>query len=339
MKYFIIFTILLSITLFACQNATDSKDSPKTSVKEEKKIAENTTTSPKTSEKTTTTPTDKKSAQSKEKVPQDQKKDTQTSANSFSTTKKGGNKTLNTDKKEAKSTPPSKEKQKAANTKTKVTFPAKDNLNITANLYHHDDQSPTLVLLHQARSNKSEYHEMSKRFFDMGYNALAVDLRSGGSHLGGINETTKRAKKAGMPDSVLTYRHSIPDIEAAIDFAAQKYKKPIILVGSSYSAALALKVANKNKNVKAVAAFSPGEYFGKDNYIANSLKGFDKPVWITGSQREERVGKAFFDIIEVDNKTQFVPKAKGAHGARALWKAAPGSKEYWAAFTQFLDSL
>ena len=54
---------------------------------------------------------------------------------------------------------------------------------------------------------------------------------------------TKRKLRLFFPTG---YLDALPDIIAAVNFMAAKYNKPVMLVGSSYSASLSLKVAKEN---------------------------------------------------------------------------------------------
>ena len=140
-----------------------------------------------------------------------------------------------------------------------LSFPSEDDLEITADLYHASTDGPVVVLCHQAGWSRGEYKETAKTLQERGYNCLAVDQRSGGAVNDTDNETFKRAEAAGKGTEFLDAEQ---DIVAAVNYMSERYGKPVILVGSSYSAALSLKVAAENDNVRAVLSFSPGEYFG-----------------------------------------------------------------------------
>lgn len=222
----------------------------------------------------------------------------------------------------------------------KVTFTAKDGLAITANLFHQSSDVIPVVLCHQANSSKEEYTETAKRLNEMGFNCLAIDQRSGGNLVeGGNNETAILAQKEGKSTN---YTDAQQDIEAAIEYMQNLYKKPVILVGSSYSASLALVIAMHNDKVRAVAAFSPGEYFAgikSETFVQESIKNIKKPVFITSSKKEALRVKVFFDSASGQIKEMYVPKEEGIHGARALWDTTPGSAGYWSAFSAFLTKV
>jgi dienelactone hydrolase len=214
-----------------------------------------------------------------------------------------------------------------------ITFPSKDGLEITADLYHTKEDAPVFVLCHQARFNRSAYKETAKKLMERGINCLATDQRSGGVLNEQANETTERAKAKGLPTS---YLDAEQDINAAVDFMAQKYNQQVILVGSSYSAALGLKVAKENPNVKAILSFSPGEYFGTKLTIAEAIDGLNKPTFITSSKKEAPQAKKLAAKVVPDKVVHFVPQAEGIHGAKALWSEHAFSDEYWTAVDTFL---
>jgi len=142
-----------------------------------------------------------------------------------------------------------------------VSFPSGDGLEITAELYlAHDAKSPFLVLCHQAGWSRGEYRQIAPRLNALGFNCLALDQRSGEGVEGVPNETAARAAAAELGGN---YIDALPDMLAGLRWArAEHARGPVLLWGSSYSAALALKVAGDHPElVDGVLAFAPGEYF------------------------------------------------------------------------------
>ncbi len=224
----------------------------------------------------------------------------------------------------------------------KVTFPSRDGLQITADvLKAASATAPWLVLCHQARWSRGEYRETMPWFADLGYNCIAVDLRSGGEVNGVVNETHQRAVEKGLGT---TYVDAQQDMEAAIEYVRKQFKaRQVILVGSSYSAALALVVAALHpEQVDGVIAFSPGEYFvrlGKsENFIAQHLAAVQCPVLITCAAQERHFCEHFQQAVRSGQKVRFfVPPNDGAHGSRALWKQFPQSQKYRTVVREFLE--
>lgn len=226
---------------------------------------------------------------------------------------------------------------------TKITFKAKDGVPITADLYMaHPKSAPFIVLFHQARSSRGEYLEIAPRLNLLGYNCMAVDLRSGNENNGLRNETKIAAEKAMKPTQ---YINAYQDIDAAVKYANEYFAdSSLVIWGSSYSSSLSLRYAGDYPDdIDAVMAFSPGEYFrnqGKSaTYIAEGAKNITKPVFITSARNEKTSWSAIFEVIPGDNKTYFLPTTAGNHGSKALWRQFGDSLKYWEAVEKFLEDI
>ncbi len=123
---------------------------------------------------------------------------------------------------------------------------------------------------------------------------------------------------------------------AAINYAYQKSGKKVVLVGSSYSASLALKIAATNKKVSAVLAFSPGEYFGEKLNLKKEITEISVPVFATSSKDESSSVTVLLSDIKPKIKVHFIPTSAGKHGSSALWKNNPNNQEYWEALKAFM---
>lgn len=216
-----------------------------------------------------------------------------------------------------------------------ITFSSLDSLIISADSYFQSDSLPWILLCHQAGYSRGEYRETAAKFLALGYNCLAIDLRSGNEVNAVKNETAARAKAQNKPTG---YLDAEQDIIAAINYLFENSDKPVILVGSSYSAGLVLKVAVDNPKVKAVLAFSPGEYY-KTIKLGENIKKLDKPAFITSSRQESTDAKIIYSAIESDRKTFFAPVSPGVHGSSCLWENADDKNEYWKAVKAFLGSV
>jgi pimeloyl-ACP methyl ester carboxylesterase len=223
-----------------------------------------------------------------------------------------------------------------------VRFDAFDGIDITADVYlaNEDPQTPFIVLLHQAGYSRGEYREIAPKLVALGYNCLAVDLRSGSGVRNVINETAREATESGKAP---TYLDAVTDILDAIYYARDHYARgSVILWGSSYSASLALKMAaDRPRLVQGVVAFSPGEYFynlGKpSNWISESARKLEMPVFIASARSEERLWHLIYQDMYSEDKVAFIPEHGGEHGSRALWEDSPGHEAYWQAVTAFLE--
>ncbi|MBA3704892.1 MAG: dienelactone hydrolase family protein [Bacteroidetes bacterium] len=217
-----------------------------------------------------------------------------------------------------------------------ITFLSKDMVIITADLYLVNDTLPYMILCHQAGFSRGEYKETAIKFTKFGYNCIALDARSGEGVNGIKNETAFRAKQKNKSTD---YIDAEQDIISAIEYAYRLNKKKVILVGSSYSASLALKIGTTNNLVKAVVAFSPGEYFGAKLNLKETIKPFNKGLFVTSTLDEATsVGNLIRDI-KTPLKLQFIPTGHGEHGSKALWEVTPNYHEYWLALLMFMRQV
>ncbi len=222
---------------------------------------------------------------------------------------------------------------------TKITFPAADGLEITADLSPSETGKATIVLFHQAGSSRGEYATITPRLNSIGFHCIAIDQRSGGrgNASGGItNETNQRALAQGKPTSFLD---AIQDMEAAIAQAKTRFPEtPIIAWGSSYSSSLVLKLAGEQPDLLAGAlSFSPGEYFSPKDLIATAAANIQIPTFITSSRSEVSQRQSIFDAIPAgSSKIEFTPTSVGRHGSTAIKPATAGHEEYEAATDAFL---
>jgi dienelactone hydrolase len=217
-----------------------------------------------------------------------------------------------------------------------ITFTAKDGLTVTADLYESSASYPYLVLFHQEGGSRGEYRETASRFMKFGYNCLAVDLRTGHESNFIVNQTALKARELKLATS---YMDALPDMQAAIEFAANISRKPVVVVGSSFSASLALVLAISNPQIAAVVAFSPGEYFEKMNQVRDTLVHLRIPVWIGGSKDELPYLKELSSKINPQYLTLFTPNAGGKHGSACLWSENPSKDEYWFSLLLFFNQI
>lgn len=224
----------------------------------------------------------------------------------------------------------------------KIYFSSRDGLRITAEYYKiHPDTVPLIILFHQAGWSRGEYLEIGPRLNQLGFNCLAVDLRSGKTVNNVDNETFLEAKKK-MKET--NYLAAETDIISSLEYALNIAGGKVILWGSSYSASLALRVAAQNQeDISAVIAFSPGEYFrsfGKPtDFISSSVSNLEIATFITCAKREKEKCEIIFNSIPSKSKTIFIPESSGNHGSSALWNIQYDSKEYWKAVESFLESI
>ncbi len=225
---------------------------------------------------------------------------------------------------------------------TEATFNSSDGVQIKADLYlaHADEHTPFIVLFHQAGWSRGEYIEVAPKLVSLGFNCMAVDLRSGKKVNGIINETARNAVKLGK---AYTFADALPDVVASLKFARTHYAKgKLIAWGSSYSAGLVIKAVGVTPALAdGLVAFSPGEYFdhgGKPKtWVRDSAAGLTyHPIFITSAAKERSSWTAIYDAIPSKNKEAYLPTTPGNHGSRALWAQFVDSGAYWRALRAFL---
>lgn len=219
----------------------------------------------------------------------------------------------------------------------KIIFPATDSLQVTADLYPGNADESYILLFHDEDASRGEYRNIAPRLVRIGYNCLAVDLRQGKESHYVSNETARRA------DSLHLYPKKsdcLKDIVGAIRFAVQKSHRPVVLFGSSFSASLCLLAAKNNPDVKAVVAFSPGEFFKPQISVRDFLQGYDKLTLVAGAKFEYPYLVKISENIPDDKKTIFVPsQAEGEHGVIALSETSQASNGYWLSLLMFFRNI
>ncbi len=236
-------------------------------------------------------------------------------------------------------TPLLSENSLLATEKKKISFASLDGLKISADLYYSKKRNKGFILLfHQAASSRGEYIQSAPLFVKRGYNLMAIDQRSGQAMGGVVNETAVRAVRKQKKTNYLSAEQ---DLIAAIKYVRKTIQpEKLILCGSSYSAALVLKISGQKKYpYHAVLAFSPGEYFASKNFISSYAKKITIPVWVTSSKSEIPRIKRLFQQIPSKKKVFFAPQKVGIHGARALLPQTKGYRDYRQSLFAFLASL
>ena len=198
--------------------------------------------------------------------------------------------------------------------------------------------SSTVVLFHQAGGDaRGEYGSIARRLVAEGFEVFAWDARSGGDRFGQPNRTV-----AGLGSSVEGYCPAYPDLEAALEHVfLQGGGGPIFAVGSSYSAALVVRLAAEHgRRLAGVAAFSPAsgrmEDCAVDRWLAQAT---DTPLLVfrpEGELAHESVAAQGQLLAERGIEVFVAPEA--VHGASMLVdERNPGDvAPTWERFLAFL---
>ena len=221
-----------------------------------------------------------------------------------------------------------------------VTLTAADGVQVFGDVYRSGSvKAPVIVAFHQADSSAAEYAPIAPRLATAGYTVLAIDQRSGGGHFGGKNRTVAALGKSAGYDAAL------PDLEAALAWAQREAKgAPVIVWGSSYSAALVFRLAAAHpREVSAVVAFSPAEYLEPKGSVAKAAAQVGVPVYIDqasqGDSDEVAHAAAVLRAVKSKDKQQTRLKAPSTHGASMLRADAnaAGAEAHWQPLLKFLS--
>ncbi|WP_250432620.1 alpha/beta hydrolase [Hanstruepera flava] len=227
-----------------------------------------------------------------------------------------------------------------ANSKGKeIHFYTADSIKVYADLYQQDSQGATILLFHQGGANvRSEYAPIIPRLLEEGYNILAVDQRVGGQLLGSYNRTV-----ADIGINRYNYCDAYPDLEASVNYIKNNgFNGKLIAWGSSFSAALAIKLAHENPDsIDAVLAFSPasGEPLAgcNPNGLFETLK---TPMLLLRPYDEAQIESVRNQIALADQfGHQTYVANNGRHGSSMLVEdrvQAP-VKANWKAVLRFLE--
>ena len=195
---------------------------------------------------------------------------------------------------------------------------------------------PIIVAFHQAESSGAEYAPIAPRLVRAGFTVLAIDQRSGDGAFGGTNRTAAALGRKA------TYEEALPDLEAALAWAkANSYGAPVVVWGSSYSAALVFLLAARHpSDVNGVVAFSPGEYLGNKTAVRDAARKVEVPVYIdqASGADEIRQSAAILQAVKSADKQQLLSRSKSTHGSSTLRADAnpAGAEAHWMAVLKFL---
>lgn len=137
-----------------------------------------------------------------------------------------------------------------------VQFTTADGIVITGTLYPAGDKAPTVLCLHQWRSDRSSFAALAKTLQGAGYTVLAIDMRGyGGSTKTVDGKSIRPDRKAGADiQAAMRFLRDQPSVDAA----------RIGIIGASYGSSNAIIFAADDASVRAVVLLSPGlNYFNE----------------------------------------------------------------------------
>ena len=215
-----------------------------------------------------------------------------------------------------------------------VLLKAADGVIVHGAYYKAPAPKALILLFHQAGSSKDEYATIAPRLVEAGFSAMAIDQRSGGDLFGPNQTAAALGHKAD-------YLEARPDLEAAIRWGEAR-KLPVILWGSSYSSSLVFLAAADHPELKAVLAFSPGEYFDNKNMVKQAAAKVRVPIYVTSANDPEEIAaaKSILAASPAAVKVQTVPKV-GVHASSTLLPARnpKGAAANWPPVLAFLHRV
>lgn len=238
-----------------------------------------------------------------------------------------------------------KETSYETNDVKEISFYTTDSIKIFGDLYELDKKEKTILLFHQGGSNaRGEYAPIIPSLTEKGYNILAIDQRVGGQYYGNYNRTL-----ANIPTNIFGdgygYCDAYNNLESALDFIIDTgFSGDKIIWGSSYSASLAIQLANNRQNdIHGVLAFSPASGGSmKDCLPDEYFETLKRPLLILRppSEMESENSKLQFELATTYNHQTYVPK-NGVHGSSMLVEERVGNnvEETWAVVLSFLEKI
>ena len=216
-----------------------------------------------------------------------------------------------------------------------IEFPAKDGHKVYADFYPSDTPNSEKVVLmfHQANSNSTEYEGIALTIISLGYNCIVLDQRAGGDMWGKDNRTVSKSGSGSTMDAY-------SDLLGALDYAHSLNYTSIIAWGSSYSASLAFKLASENPEIKAVLAFSPGEYFDDKSIVKSWASKVTVPVLFACTKDELADDRQdLYNAIPSDSKV-LASFDGGVHGSSTLLpEKSKAAGEYMDKVKSFFNDL
>lgn len=219
-----------------------------------------------------------------------------------------------------------------------IRFPSKDGAMITGDLYLIDNTSPMILLFHQATASRGEYIETAKKLNELGYNALAVDQRSGESMNDVENMTYKRLSNES---SAFTFKEAIVDVESTIEYASDTFDMPMIALGSSYSASILCVIGqNYEADLLGLILFSPGQNMYFDNKpVSEMASNLMLPIFLSCGSHETYEPMAILEMIPSENVITLFPERLVVHGSRLLWESTENNNLIWESMMDYIVNL
>ena len=226
-----------------------------------------------------------------------------------------------------------------------ISFYTPDSIKIFGDLYELDKKENTILLFHQGGSNaRGEYATIIPKLIEEGFNILAIDQAVGGQFYGNYNLTLANIHTHRFGDGY-GYCDAYNNLESALDYIIDSgFSGDKIIWGSSYSASLAIHLANNRQNdINGVLAFSPATGGSMKDFLPSKyFESLKLPLIILRppNEMENESSKLQFDLANKYNHQTYVAK-NGVHGSSMLVKERVGNdvEETWKVVISFLNEI
>jgi pimeloyl-ACP methyl ester carboxylesterase len=141
----------------------------------------------------------------------------------------------------------------------RVTLSAEDGWNLNARYLPAAEDSPTVVLIHAAKSDLAEWEPWLKPMKRYGFGYLALDLRGHGNSFVTPDGSTTTWRAFSVSGSDNEYNRMLRDVDAALAYLSTHSVTAdrVVLAGDTLGANLAIKAAAINQEISMVIAVSP----------------------------------------------------------------------------------
>ncbi|EDP70725.1 hypothetical protein FBALC1_08198 [Flavobacteriales bacterium ALC-1] len=223
-----------------------------------------------------------------------------------------------------------------------IHFLTSDSIKIYGDLYEISKIAPTLLIFHQGGSNtRAEYKSIIPVLKNEGFNILTIDQRVGGQYYyGGYNRTIVDIEK-----NEFGYCDAYPDLVAALSYIeGLGFLGKTVVWGSSYSATLALKLADDNEDkIDGVLAFSPASGNPMEGcQPTEHIQSIKMPLLLMKPASEMQSERSQNQIkLAKENGHQTYIAENGVHGSSMLdnSRIKGSSEETWNIVKAFLSQF
>lgn len=231
----------------------------------------------------------------------------------------------------------------SVNIDKEISFYTTDSIKIFGDLYEVDKTATTVLLFHQGGSNaRGEYGLIVPKLIEKNFNVLTIDQRMGGQAYGNYNRTLANIPSNNFGDGY-GYCDAYNNLEGALRFILSSgFTGNKIIWGSSYSASLAIQLANQNQDkINAVLAFSPASGGSMKDCLPNPyFETLKIPLLLLRppNEMENENAKSQFELARLNGHQTYIAKY-GVHGSSMLVKERVGNDvdETWKVVNTFLE--